>query len=79
MVGLNFATVFLRDDGRQSPAMGWDPVLRHLDHLLDKLGEDHLSASGRISTAPHCPKESAMSPACRACATRWRRMATARR
>lgn len=42
MVGLNFATVFLREDGRQSPAMTWDPVLRHLDHLLDHLGEDHL-------------------------------------
>ena len=42
MVGLNFATVFLRPDGRQSPDMGWDPVLRHLDHLLNALGEDHL-------------------------------------
>ncbi|GGE04966.1 dipeptidase AC. Metallo peptidase. MEROPS family M19 [Gemmobacter megaterium] len=42
MVGLNFATVFLREDGRQNPAMGWDPVLRHLDHLIDKLGEDHV-------------------------------------
>ncbi|MDP2083753.1 MAG: dipeptidase [Gemmobacter sp.] len=42
MVGLNFATVFLRADGRQSPDMGWDPILRHLDHLLDRLGEDHL-------------------------------------
>lgn len=42
MVGLNFATVFLRPDGRQSPDMGWDPVLRHMDHLLEKLGEDHL-------------------------------------
>lgn len=42
MVGLNFATVFLRDDGRQSPEMGWDPVLRHLDHLIEKAGEDHV-------------------------------------
>jgi len=42
MVGLNFATVFLREDGRQSPDMTWDPVLRHLDHLLGVLGEDHL-------------------------------------
>jgi membrane dipeptidase len=22
--------------------MEWDPVLRHLDHLLEKLGEDHV-------------------------------------
>ena len=42
MVGLNFATVYLRPDGRQSADMGWEPVLRHMDHLLEKLGEDHL-------------------------------------
>jgi membrane dipeptidase len=42
MVGLNFATVFLREDGKRSPAMGWEAVLRHLDHLIDKLGEDHV-------------------------------------
>lgn len=42
MVGLNFATVFLREDGKQSGNMSWDPVLRHLDHLLGILGEDHL-------------------------------------
>lgn len=42
MVGLNFATVFLRPDGRRSPDMGWEPVLRHLDHLIGRLGEDHV-------------------------------------
>lgn len=42
MVGLNFATVFLDPSGRRAPFQGWDPVLRHLDHLLDKLGEDHV-------------------------------------
>jgi membrane dipeptidase len=42
MVGLNFATVFLRADGRQSPAMGWQDMLRHLDHLITELGEDHV-------------------------------------
>lgn len=42
MVGLNFATVFLRPDGRKNPAMGWDPILRHLDHLIARLGEDHV-------------------------------------
>lgn len=40
LVGLNFATVFLRPDGRRSPEMGWEPMLRHLDHLLERLGED---------------------------------------
>ena len=42
LVGLNFATVFLRPDGRKSPDMGWEPVLRHLDHLLAHLGEDQV-------------------------------------
>ena len=42
MVGLNFATVFLRPDGRRSSAMSFEPILRHLDHLIEKLGEDHV-------------------------------------
>ena len=42
MVGLNFATSFLRRDGRQSADMGWDDVLAHLDHLIAHLGEDHV-------------------------------------
>lgn len=42
MAGLNFATVFLRPDGRKSPAMDWQPLLAHLDHLLARLGEDHV-------------------------------------
>ena len=42
MVGLNYATSFLRRDGKQGADMGWDDVLRHLDHLLAHLGEDHL-------------------------------------
>ena len=42
MVGLNFATSFLRPDGRRSPEMDFEPVLRHLDHLIARLGEDHV-------------------------------------
>ena len=42
MVGLNYATSFLRRDGRQSPDMGWEDVLAHLDHLIETLGEDHV-------------------------------------
>ena len=42
MVGLNYATSFLRRDGKQSADMGWEDVLAHLDHLLSQLGEDHL-------------------------------------
>lgn len=42
MVGLNFAAAFLDPEGRQRAFAGWDPVLRHLDHLIDRLGEDHV-------------------------------------
>ena len=42
MVGLNFATSFLREDGMASPDMGLDVMLRHVDYLIEKLGEDHV-------------------------------------
>lgn len=42
MVGLNYATVFLRPDGKAAPFEGWDPILRHMDHLISVLGEDHV-------------------------------------
>lgn len=42
LVGLNFATCFLRPDGRPGGDCGWDPMLRHLDHLITRLGEDHV-------------------------------------
>ena len=35
-------TVFLNPDGRRAAFHGWDPVLRHLDHLLGILGEDRV-------------------------------------
>ncbi|CTQ33438.1 dipeptidase [Jannaschia rubra] len=39
LVGLNFAVGFLRPDGGRDPDMDLDVMLRHLDHLLGKLGE----------------------------------------
>lgn len=42
MVGLNFAAFFLRPDGRELTDCGWDPFLRHLDHLIAHLGEDRV-------------------------------------
>jgi len=42
MVGLNFGNIFLRPDGRQETITGWDPVLRHLDYLIGRLGEDRV-------------------------------------
>jgi membrane dipeptidase len=42
MVGLNFSVSFLRSDGKRDAQMGWEPILRQMDHLLGVLGEDHL-------------------------------------
>lgn len=42
MVGLNFATSFLRSDGMAAPDFGLDVMVRHIDYLIDKLGEDHV-------------------------------------
>jgi membrane dipeptidase len=42
MVGLNFAVGFLNEDGVQDATRGWGPMLRHLDHLIERLGEDRV-------------------------------------
>jgi membrane dipeptidase len=42
MVGLNFATSFLRADGMAAPNFGLEVMVRHIDYLVDKLGEDHV-------------------------------------
>lgn len=38
VVGLNFATFFLREDGRRSADTPLSAMTRHLDHMLEKLG-----------------------------------------
>ena len=43
LVGLNFAACFLRDDGRMKSDFGLDVMLRHLDHLIDRLGETRVA------------------------------------
>lgn len=40
MVGLNFATGFLRPDGRWNTDTGLDVMLRHLDHMITLAGDD---------------------------------------
>jgi membrane dipeptidase len=42
MVGLNFAVGFLRADGMGGSDVGLDVMVRHIDYLIDKLGEDHV-------------------------------------
>ncbi|WP_274427386.1 dipeptidase [Chelativorans sp. YIM 93263] len=40
LVGINYATAFLRPDGRMNADTPLDVLLRHVDHLVEKLGID---------------------------------------
>lgn len=40
VVGLNYAVPFIREDGRQTADTPLTTMIRHLDYLVDKLGED---------------------------------------
>lgn len=42
MVGINFASAFLRPDGRMDDDFGLDIVLMHFDHLVERLGENRV-------------------------------------
>jgi membrane dipeptidase len=42
MVGLNYSVGFLRADGMGTSDTGLDVMVRHIDYLIDKLGEDHV-------------------------------------
>lgn len=42
LVGLNFATCFLRPDGQAGESTPIELMLRHLDHLIAKLGVAHV-------------------------------------
>ena len=40
MIGINFATCFLRPDGQIDTDTGLDVLIRHLDHLIQQVGVD---------------------------------------
>ncbi len=42
MVGINFAVAFLRPDGQMNKDTGLDIMMKHLDYLLEHLGEDRV-------------------------------------
>ena len=42
MVGVNFATCFLREDGQMNAQTGLDVMMRHFDHLIEHVGEDRV-------------------------------------
>jgi membrane dipeptidase len=43
LVGLNFAVGFLREDGANDPDTPLETLVRHLDHLLERMGEDRVA------------------------------------
>lgn len=42
MVGLNFAVIFLNEDGRRDANCTLETMVRHVDYLVDKLGIDRV-------------------------------------
>src|SRR5690606_18222724 len=40
LVGINYATAFLRPDGRRDAQTPLDVMLRHIDHMVERLGID---------------------------------------
>ena len=42
MVGLNFATAFLREDGGMRADVPLEVMIRHLDHMIARVGEDRV-------------------------------------
>lgn len=42
MVGFNFATFYLNENGSAAQDTGWEVMLRHLDHMIAEAGEDHV-------------------------------------
>ncbi len=52
VVGLNFAVGFLSPEGSRDEALPLDVMVRHLDHLLEKLGEDGVAFGSDFDGAP---------------------------
>jgi len=52
MVGLNFGTMFLREDGKAAPEGGIEAAMRHLSHMIELAGEDHVGLGSDFDGAP---------------------------
>ncbi|CAN5719097.1 dipeptidase [soil metagenome] len=42
MVGVNFASAFLRSDGRQDPDTPLAEIVGHVNHMVERMGVDHV-------------------------------------
>ncbi|MGZ9810704.1 dipeptidase [Pseudoroseicyclus sp. H15] len=56
LVGLNFARAFLAENGQMGPDVPLTVMIRHLDHLLEHLGEDGVALGSDFDGAA-VPKE----------------------
>lgn len=52
IVGLNFATGFLNADGDMEGEASLDVMIKHMDYMLDKLGEDGVALGSDFDGAP---------------------------
>lgn len=52
MAGLNFATVFLSDQGYETGKAGLEDCLCQLDHMIEVAGEDHVGLGSDFDGAP---------------------------
>jgi membrane dipeptidase len=43
VVGVNFASGFLREDGHHSPDTPLSEIVRHIDYLVERMGIDHVA------------------------------------
>jgi membrane dipeptidase len=55
VAGLNFAAAFLRADGRMRSDTPVSLMIEHLDHMIDRMGEDHVALWVRTSMARSFP------------------------
>lgn len=71
MVGVNFASAFLRPDGQMDSDFSLDLMLRHIDHLIKFLGEDRVGFGSDFDGAlvPKDIRDCAGLPALRAAMT----------
>lgn len=42
LVGFNFATFYINEDGSSASDTSWETMVRHVDYLIEQLGEDHV-------------------------------------
>ncbi len=61
LVGVNFATAMLREDGKMCAETDFTPLLRHLEYLLEYLGENRVALGSDFdgATIPEAIKDCA--------------------